>query len=486
MLRKAPILEVGLLFAAFCVAGCLAPDAVPGAGGSTTGGAGGADPDPLEWARSYGVDAPNDQRAWSVAATPAGDAIVAGDFENSLAVGSLTPLPNTVGRDGFVFALDPAGKPRWLTGFAGLGDQRVYRAIPSIGGGLFVAGSFTETLGFAGAEIGQDPIGEDGFLASLDDEQALRWIARVTSPGRQTVQSVVATPQGEAIIAGTFADALKLGDITLEGTSDDEIFVAKIDATGKPVWAQSLGGKAPNLLPSLPVCHLALATDGSIFVAGTFAGTLHLEDDHGAQGTHDMFIGKLDAAGNALWGHAMGASGVEQRVASLAVSPSGAVLLSADLRGKVALDTTTTLESEGTSPDALLAQYDAAGALAWARRYGSAAEDHAGSATFSASGDILFAGQFRGAIQFSGDPPLLNEGAQSGNDDIFLVRLSPDRKPLSARSFGAQNDQVATSIAAVAGGNVLLAGWFRGTLDFGAGPLDAKNGADIFVARFGP
>lgn len=482
-MRKAWILEVGLISAALAAAGCLAPDAVPGSGGA--GGAGGAAADPLEWARGYGVDAGNDQRAWSLAATKGGDAIVAGDFENSFTVGSLPPLPNTAGKDGFVFALDPMGKPLWLTGFAGVGDQRVYRAIPSATGGLFVGGSFTQALGFAGQELGDAPDGEDGFVAALDAAQALTWIARVKSPGRQTVQSVAANAQGEVVIAGTFQDALTLGDITLDGSADDEIFVAKIDAAGKPLWAQSLGGKAPDLPLSQPSCFVELASDGSLFVAGSFAGTLHLEDDLGAMGTHDMFVGKLDSAGNALWGHAMGAAGADQRVASLAVGPADAVLLSADVRGKVTLAGGTTVESAGPAPDALLAVFDSAGVLSWARRYGSAADDHASSATFIDGDDVLFAGQFRGAIEFSGDPPLLNDEAQSGADDIFFVRLAPDHSPRWARSFGAKNDQVATSVAVAPEGHPLLAGWFRGTLDFGAGPLDANNGADIFVARFG-
>ncbi len=479
----ARILEVGLISAAFAAPGCLAPDAVPGAGGG--GGAGGAAADPLEWARGYGVDADNDQRAWSVSATKGGDAIVAGDFESSLTVGSLPPLPNTADRDGFVFALDPAGKPRWLVGFAGLGDQRVFRAIPSSAGGLFVAGSFTQALAFAGQELGDTPDGEDGFVAALDDAQALEWIARVKSPGRQTVQSIAANAQGEVVIAGTFQNALALGALTVEGSADDEIFVAKIDAAGSPVWVQSLGGKAPDLPLSQPSCFVELASDGAIFVAGTFGGTLHLEDDLGATGTHDMFAGKLDGSGNALWGRAMGAAGAEQRVASLAVGPADAVLLSADLRGKITLAPGTTVESAGPAPDALLAAYDSAGVLTWARRYGSAADDHAASAVFVGGGDVLFAGQFRGAIEFTGDPPLLNDEAQSGADDIFFVRLAPDHAPRWARSFGAKNDQVATSVAVAPEGHPLLAGWFRGTLDFGAGPLDAKNGADIFVARFG-
>src|SRR5690349_12189126 len=64
--------------------GCLAPDAVPG------GASAGYD---LEWAKSYGLDEDADRRALSVAATPEGGALVAGEFEGTLAISPLPELP---------------------------------------------------------------------------------------------------------------------------------------------------------------------------------------------------------------------------------------------------------------------------------------------------------------------------------------------------------------------------------------------------------
>lgn len=493
-MRKAPIPFGGLILVA--LSGCLAPDAVPGAsggGGQTTttgtptggGGAGGASENPLSWARNYGIDAASDQRAWSVASGPDGAALVAGEFEGSFAVGTLT-LPNTAGRDGFVFALDAAGKPRFLVGLVGTGDQRVRRALFTPGGGALLAGSFSNELSIGGQEIGQDPNGEDGFLIALDDKQVLKWTVRGTGPGRQAFESVVIADNGDAIVGGTFEGSMKIGDLTISGAGggDRDLFVARITPAGEPVWAQSIGGKAPDLPFAAPSCLVAKGLGDTVFVAGTFAGTLQLEDDLGATGSTDMFIGKLDGAGNALWGRHMGAPGAEQRVASLSVGPADLALIAADLTGEVPFGQGITLTSQGQNPDAALIAYDPNGTIAWARRYGSAAVDRSAGATFLEGGDLLFAGQFRGAIEFAGETALLNTEAQSDNDDIFLTRLSPDLKPRWARSFGSDGDQVATSVAFSPQGNPLLAGWFHGTLDFGAGPLDAKNGTDVFVARF--
>lgn len=484
MPRHPRILGAGILLTALAAPACLAPDAIPGTGGAGgTTGTGGA-PVALAWADGYGVDADSDQRAFSVTAAADGGAIVAGDFEGSLTVGSLPALQNTEGRDAFVFALDPSGAPLWLTGFTGLGDQIAQRAVPAPDGGVLVAGTFTQTLVFSGDDVGETPSGKDGFLARLDADRDLVWLLRASGDGAQTIQSVALAATGEAIIAGTFEGALDLGGKILEGSGGNgaEIFVAKIDAKGVPVWITSLHGDAPDLDP-LPSCVIALGPTGAIHVAGTFSGAVTFDENIGAIGGHDMFIGQLDAAGKPLWGHAIGSPGVDQRVASISASPGGDTLIAADLRGKVTLDGTM-IEAAGDRPDAFLAIYDSKGAFVWARRYGSSADDHAASAAFDAASNIHFAGQFRGAIDFTGAPPLLNTEASAGADDIFFTVLAPDHAPLFATSFGGPSAQVATSIAVDASSRTLLAGWFRAQVDFGGGPLDAKIGDDIFVAKF--
>lgn len=52
-----------------------------------------------------------------------------------------------------------------------------------------------------------------------------------------------------------------------------------------------------------------------------------------------------------------------------------------------------------------------------------------------------------------------------------------------ARIFGDENNQTPGGIAVDPEGNVIVAGLFRGTIDFGQGPLLSAGGADIFLAK---
>ena len=491
VLRNAPHLVASFVATIVAATGCLAPDAVPGAGGSGgSGGAGGTGgsagaPASLElaWAHAYGIDSDNDQRAWSISLTPGRDALVAGEFRGSFTMGPLPTLPNTEGRDAFVAQLDPTGEPAWVMGFVGLGEQRVYRAISTPDGGFVVAGAFTQSLNFADAERGDSPDGEDGFIASIDDAQNLRWLVHLAGPGTQTVNALALSPDGDVFIAGHFDDTLALGDLVVEGDADTlDFFVARLREDGEPLWATSLGGDPAQLEPGQPACHLVAAPDGGVHVAGTFVGTVRLDENLGAIGSRDVFVARLDPAGVPLWGHTLGAPERSQRASALAIDAQGRTLLAGDLDGDVTFDGTT-LTADGDQTDAFLAVIDAKGELAWARRYGSIAEDHADTATFDPSGDILFAGRFRGSIAFGAEAPLLGSGAVSDDDDIFLARLTPDGAPLLSRAFGGDGDQVPTALAVDPEDALLLVGYFGGTLDFGDGPLDALAGDDLFAVK---
>ncbi|MBI4700760.1 MAG: hypothetical protein HY744_06290 [Deltaproteobacteria bacterium] len=57
---------------------------------------------------------------------------------------------------------------------------------------------------------------------------------------------------------------------------------------------------------------------------------------------------------------------------------------------------------------------------------------------------------------------------------------------LWSKRFGDGNDEVSRAIVADGSGNAIVTGSFKGTTDFGGGPLASAGLADIFVAKLGP
>jgi hypothetical protein len=97
-------------------------------------------------------------------------------------------------------------------------------------------------------------------------------------------------------------------------------------------------------------------------------------------------------------------------------------------------------------------------------------------------GNVVLAGWFMGTVSFGGSP--LVAGANSGN--IFVAEFDCSGKHLWSKSFGEPptfgDDEVA-ALATGGDGSILLTGSFRGTLDFGTGPLTSVGFSDGFIAK---
>lgn len=101
---------------------------------------------------------------------------------------------------------------------------------------------------------------------------------------------------------------------------------------------------------------------------------------------------------------------------------------------------------------------------------------HAGSA-----GGVVVAGMFDGAMEL-GRERLVS----AGDRDAFVARLDQTGRLVWVRQFGGLDYQSAVRAAMDADGNVVVAGEFFGTSDFGAGPMTSAGLHDIFVAKLDP
>jgi hypothetical protein len=116
----------------------------------------------------------------------------------------------------------------------------------------------------------------------------------------------------------------------------------------------------------------------------------------------------------------------------------------------------------------------------WSKRFGDGSNQHAKAAAVDASGNVIVAGDFWGTVDFGG-------GAltDAGDEDIFVAKFGPDGAQLWSKRFGDVDAQYTQSVAIDALGNVIVAGDFWGSVDFGGGALTCAGNGDIFVAKFG-
>ncbi|WP_375773295.1 hypothetical protein NR798_21245 [Archangium gephyra] len=308
-------------------------------------------------------------------------------------------------------------------------------------GAVVVAGSFYGTLSIDGLSlVNEGP--PKTFVAKFAPNGSLLW-ARDFG-GRLGSGAVATDAAGNVILLAMY-----------EGGG---IFVAKLEAgTGAPLWSRSIRGESG--------LHFAIALDvdaaGDVLLAANFYGTLGI-DEHvivsSSWAGQDVFVTKLEGStGRALWLRSMGRIGGEGGGPPyLKVVGAGSVLVLKEHAGETKL---SKLSADGSE----LWSRIIAG-RSWLRL-------HLG---VDAAGNALLTGTFEGSLDLGGG------SRQSAGPAAFVAWYDQEGRYLKDHVLSSERRELdgaplGTSWGVGAGvdpeGNLLLGGWFEGTMDFGLGPV---------------
>jgi hypothetical protein len=115
----------------------------------------------------------------------------------------------------------------------------------------------------------------------------------------------------------------------------------------------------------------------------------------------------------------------------------------------------------------------------WSGCYGDSDYQNPTGICIDNTGNIAVTGYFDGTLDFEG-----NVVTSAGDFDVFLVVMDGDGDHVWSGGFGDPLEQWSRTVAFNHSGNVLLTGYFRGSLDFGGTPLTGFY--DMFLAKFDP
>jgi hypothetical protein len=130
--------------------------------------------------------------------------------------------------------------------------------------------------------------------------------------------------------------------------------------------------------------------------------------------------------------------------------------------------------------DIFLAKYDASGVHQWSRRFGGAGYDQGYGVAVDASGNAMVTGFFSGTVDFGG-----GNLESAGSVDIFLAKYNTSGVHQWSERFGGAIFDPGKAVGVDASGNVVVTGYFFGTVDFGGGNLESAGDSDIFLAKYG-
>ena len=200
----------------------------------------------------------------SVSVLADGSSIVTGKFQGTATFGSTT-LTSVGGYDMFVAKLDANGDYEWATPASGRSSKFDARGVSVLAdGSSIVTGEFGGTVTF-GSTTFTSAGGYDVFVAKIDPSGNYEWATPAGGTGYEFGNSISVLADGSSIVTGRFEDTATFGSTTLTSAGNDDVFVAKLNASGNYEWATPAGGTNYDYGDGVSVL-----ADGSSIVTGSF------------------------------------------------------------------------------------------------------------------------------------------------------------------------------------------------------------------------
>jgi hypothetical protein len=249
------------------------------------------------------------QRGTALAIGSNGDIFFGGVFDGTIDLGCV-PLASAGSGDIFVARYDNAVTCIFSKRFGDAAAQELLTLSPDASNNVFLGGRFKGSVNFGGAMLTMPATTFGGFAAKLDAGGAHVFsTAFGDATFAQEVTGVAADPSGNVFVAGSFAGTLTAGATTLTSVGMNDLFVARLDPGGTPVWALR-AGDAQNQLGAV---HVAADSNGNALLAGTLQGTIDLGGGPlTSAGGDDVFVAKLDSAGSHLLSLRLGDASAQQ------------------------------------------------------------------------------------------------------------------------------------------------------------------------------
>lgn len=376
--------------------------------GNTTDGDGCTSSCEIAWAATFGGTGGEQMGSMSAQETDDRGFILSG-YTTSTGAGGL---------DFWVVKVDEDGNETWSNTYGGTGNEYALSILPTSDSGYIIAGK-TDSVGAGG---------DDFWVVKIDSSGGQMWAYPYGGTGNESAFAIQETTDGGYIVAGTTSSY---------GAGSNDFWVVKLDVGGNQTWANAYGGTGYD-----DAYAIIQTSDGGYAVTG-------LTDSVGSGG-YDVWVVKLDSAGNQTWANAYGGTGQDIAQSIQQTSDGGYI---------VAGNTS----SFGVGGDFWVLKLDSAGNQTWANTYGDTGNESAWAVQQTTDGGYIVAGS--------------TDSAGAGMDDFWLVKLDPSGTELWNKTHGGTGTDIALTVVESTNGGYMLSG---DTDSFGSG------GNDFWVVKTDP
>lgn len=269
------------------------------------------------------------------------------------------------------------------------------------------------------------------------------------------------------------------------GNYGSEIFLVKYDSCGTFIWAKQAGGKND--------AHgTCITTDdsGYVYIGGysncdtLFLGTTKLIN---VGGSSNAFVAKYNSSGIAQWVKG-GGGNAQNYLQAIALDGSKNIYVTGSFNSDTLTFGSTILKNgySGNNGDIFTAKFDNNGNIQWLQGGEGNGVDVGYGIGTDAAGNVYVAGTFGSPyIRFGTDSV-----ANSGYNDIFVVKYNTSGAVQWLKGAGAPDDDQALGLASDATGNVYITGHIGSSatpVTFGTGVSltnSVTNSLTMFIAKY--
>jgi len=341
------------------------------------------------WQEIYGGS--DTDRALGVVALENGDVAVAGTCKSFGAEQS----------DICVTRVDAKGKTVWRKMLGGKNMDMAAGISRAADGSLFVVGT------------------SRSFSAKRDRDI---YVAKISLDGKgiwQTTFGKERAEYGRAIAGTDDGGAIVVGETESFGNGYKDIFIVKIDKSGRMLSEKVIGGEKEEL-----VRGLTRTRDGNLVMVGS------REVDR--VGDSDFFVMKMDQNGKKIWARTYGGE-YEDILNGVTATLDG---------GIVAAGSTRSWGSKQT--DLTVLKFDKGGKLIWHKIYGYKRYDFANAVTVTREGDFIIAGG--------------TDSMGEGVYDIYILALDRNGELFWSGLYGDRNTDIAHGVTRTSDGSIVVVG----------------------------
>lgn len=386
----------------------------------------------LIWAKAVGGN--GFVEGYSIAVDAVGNVYTTGWFSGQA---DFDPGPGTFNlitngnQDIFICKLNASGNFAWAKSM-GNGAVNIGKSVAiDFFGNVYTTGSFEGNVDFdpgPGTFFLYSP-SDNIFISKLDSSGNFVWAKRMGGLNASTSNSIAIDSFNNVYTTGVFEDSVDFdpgpGVFNLTSTGYQDIFISKLDNLGNFKWAKAIGGYNGH---DWAFC-VAVDISGNVYTTGYFDNTADFDPGPGiynliSAGVEDIYISKLDSAGNFVFAKAFGGRGSD-RALSIATDPSKYIYTTGAFRDTVDFDPGPgiyNLVSNGTE-DVFITKLDPSGNFIWAKQAGGTTQDFGTSIAISSSGNVYLGGNFNSPSISFGSITLQNTENSGNTQDMFLARL---------------------------------------------------------------